>query len=57
MKYQIGDVIQLASMWDNQIGLVMDINEDVLFCIYHILIPSEHSPVWLSESAIVSRLY
>lgn len=57
VKYQIGDLVQLSNLWDNQLGLIIDLEEDTLYGVYYIIIPSEPTPGWLAENVIVSKVF
>lgn len=56
MKYNIGDLVRLDNNWEEQVGLIIDIIEHEQFPVYYIIIPSEESPGWISEHAIVSKV-
>ena len=49
MKYQVGDLVELNSEWNNQLGLIIDIDDaDKDNVVYLVDINGEPSPGWLS---------
>jgi hypothetical protein len=58
MKYKIGDVVQLISMWDNRYGIIVEVDkkENVDLAAYRILVQSKPIPCWLSEFVIVRKV-
>ncbi len=56
-KYEIGDLVELASEWDNQLGLILDIDEtDFDIPIYLMLINGQPSAGWLTSYAIKTKV-
>ena len=60
MKYIIGDIVQLNSMWDNLYGVIIDVDydadNDMKYPVYRVLIQTNTNPGWLSEAAIVRKI-
>ena len=60
MKYNIGDVVQMNSMWDNRYGVIInvdyDADNDMKYPVYRILIQTNPVPKWLSEVTIVRKI-
>ena len=58
MKYDIGDVVQLNSMWDNRYGIIVEVDkkEDEYPSLYRIIIQGNIKPGWMSEFVIVRKV-
>ena len=58
MKYKIGDVVQLNSMWDNRYGIIVELDkkENEYPAVYRILVQSNPIPGWMSEFVIVRKV-
>jgi hypothetical protein len=58
MKYNIGDVVQLNSMWDNRYGIIIHINdtETGYPSSYRIIIQGNSNPAWMAEFVIVRKI-
>lgn len=57
-EYNIGDVVQMNSMWDNRYGIIVEVDkkENVDLAAYRILVQSKPIPCWLSEFVIVRKV-
>jgi hypothetical protein len=62
MKYNIGDVVELNSMWENQYALILKVDatdppESILcFPVYLVRIQGNDYSGWISETAIVRKV-
>jgi hypothetical protein len=58
MKYNIGDVVQMNSMWDNRYGIIVEVDkkEDEYPAVYRILVQGKAMPGWMSEFVIVRKI-
>jgi hypothetical protein len=58
MKYNVGDVVQLISMWDNRYGIIVEVDkkENVDLAVYRILVQGKLGPGWMSEFVIVRKV-
>jgi hypothetical protein len=57
MKYKIGDVVQMNSMWDNRYGIIIDIDKkDDYPAVYRIHVQGNNRPGWMSELVIVRKV-
>lgn len=60
MKYIVGDVVQLNTIWDNLYGIIVDVDyaadNDMKYPVYRILIQTHSVPSWLSEAVIIRRI-
>ena len=57
-EYNIGDVVQLNSMWDNRYGIIVEVDkkENVDLAAYRILVQSNPIPGWMSEFVILRKV-
>jgi hypothetical protein len=58
MKYNIGDVVELNSMWDNKYGIIIEVDkkEDGYRSLYRIIIQGKAMPGWMSEFVIKRKV-
>lgn len=58
MKYKVGDVVQMNSMWDNRYGIIIEVDkkEDEYPAVYRILVQGKDMPGWMSEFVIVRKV-
>ena len=61
-KYNIGDVVEMNSMWDNRYGIIIDIDVSIddpgddFPPVYRIVIQGRTNPAWLDREAIVRKV-
>jgi hypothetical protein len=58
MKYNIGDVVQMNSMWESRYGIIIHIddrNEDYP-PVYRVMIQGHTNPFWLNHSTILRKV-
>lgn len=58
MKYNIGDVVEMNSMWDNRYGIIINIDDlgDGFPPLYRIVIQGHTNPAWLDRRAILRKV-
>ncbi len=60
MKYNIGDVVQMNSIWDNKYGVIVeldyDADNDMKYPVYRIVVQGNPAPLWLSEATIIRKI-
>lgn len=60
MKYNIGDIVQMNSIWDNKYGVIVeldyDADNDMKYPVYRIVVQGNSAPLWLSEATIVRKI-
>jgi hypothetical protein len=58
MKYNIGDVVELNSMWDNRYGIIVELDkkENEYPSLYRIIIQGYAIASWMSEFVIVRKV-
>lgn len=61
MRYNIGDIVQMNSTWDNRYGIIIAVDDDrendMKYPVYRIIIQGHPSAGWLSEAAIYKSIY
>jgi hypothetical protein len=57
-EYNIGDVVQMNSMWDNRYGIIINIDDpgDDFPPVYRIIIQGRTNPAWLDREAILGKV-
>ena len=55
-EYNIGDVVQLNSMWDNRYGIIINIDDPGDEPVYRIVIQGHTNPAWLDREAILGKV-
>jgi len=57
MKYNIGDVVEMNSMWDNRYGIIIHIDDREEYPpVYRIIIQGHTNPAWLDRGAILRKV-
>lgn len=59
MRYQVGDLVQLTSIWNNHYGLILEVSCDDIYNQYDaylVLIQGDGKPGWLSVSSILRKI-
>jgi len=58
IKYNIGDVVQMNSMWDNRYGVIFEVDdkEEYYPPLYRILIQGNTNPAWLDDKSILRKI-
>jgi hypothetical protein len=57
-KYNIGDVVEMNSMWDKRYGIIIHIDDRSKEYppVYRILIQGHTNPAWLDDKAVLRKI-
>lgn len=59
MRYKVGDLVQLSSIWNNRYGLILETSyddENAHYDAFLVLIQGDGAPGWLTNAAILRKI-